>query len=325
VAKNNLIDRLVVRSYNEGDEEIWLYIVNGSLKACPGYEQRSLADFLRWKRGGDFDEEGLLFAEVDGEVIGTIAAAPLRHLAKRKGRITDLAVLPTCQRNGVGSKLLGAALNYLKRVGMEEAEAWSWNVPAFLNFYKKHDFQPVRRYLAIYWDLTRPLPEIKVNKEIDVKRATIDDIKTLAELASKAYRPYWDWWYEEYGGPEKVKAHWKKRAKAWIKRGYAFFLAYLKGKPVGFSAAQIDKQFIKEKGMKMAALWGGVAVLSEYRQRYIGSRLLMKALTFLKEHGMEKAMVGTFSYLDFETPAVRLYIKSGGRIRTEFVGLTKRL
>lgn len=325
MAKNNLIDRLVVRSYKEGDEKVWLHIVNESLKACPGYEQRTLADFLRWKKSGDFDEEGLLFAEVDGEVIGTIAATPLKHLAKKKGRITDLAVLPTYQRKGVGSKLLEAALNYLKRADIEKAEAWSWNVPAFLNFYKKYDFQPVRRYLAIYWDLKSPLPEIKVNKEIDVKRATIDDIETLAELASKAYRPYWDWWYEEYGGPERVKAHWKERSQVWIKRGYAFFLAYLKGKPVGFSAAQIDKEFIKERGVKMATLWGGVAVLPEYRRRYIGSRLLTEALTFLKEHGMERAMVGTFSYLDSETPALRLYIKSGGRIRTEFVGLTKRL
>lgn len=325
MVKSDLMDKLIIRSFKEGDEVAWLYIVNESLKDCPGYEQRNLVDFLRWKKSGHFDEEGLLFAQINNEVVGTIAAMPLKHLAKKKGRITDLAVLPAYQQKGVGSKLLEAALTYLKRVGMEEVEAWSWNVSAFLNFYKKHDFQPVRRYLAIYWDLTKPLPEIKVNREIDIKMATVGDIETLAELASKAYLPYWGWWYEEYGGPEKVKAHWRERAKTEIEKGYSFFLAYVKNKPIGFSAAQIDKEFIKEKGVKMATLWGGVAVLPEYRRKHIGSRLLIEALTFLKEHGMEKAIVGTFSYLNSLTPAVRLYIKSGGRIKTEFVGQVKQL
>ena len=321
----NVLRNLVVRSYREGDEDIWLHIVNESFKACPRYEPRVLSDFLRWKNSPYFDEKGLFFAQVDEAIVGTIAAMSLKYLAKKKGRITDLAVLPPYQRKGIGSTLLEAGLNYLKRVGIKEVEAWCWNFPAYLNFYKKHGFKPVRRHLAIYWDLTKPLPKLIVNREVDVKKATMADIEVLAELASKAYLPYWDWWYEDYGGTEKVRENWKKRVKDELERGYAYFIAYIEGKPVGFSAAQINKKLIEGKGVRLGTLWAGVAVLPEYRRKRIGSRLLREALTFLKKKGMEKAMVGTFSYLHSHTPAVNLYLKSGGTITQEFVSMKKLL
>jgi GNAT superfamily N-acetyltransferase len=321
----NKTEKLVVRSYREGDENVWLHIVNKSLGACPGYEPRVLSDFMRWKNSGHFDEKGLFFAQFGETIVGTIAAVPLKYLAKRKGRITDLAVLPAYQRKGVGGVLLNAGLSYLKRVGMKEATAWSWNVPAFLDFYEKHGFQPVRRQLAIYWDLTKPLPKLVVNREVNVREATMADIEVLAELASKAYLPYWDWWYEDYGGVEKVRAHWRERVKSELGKGYAYFIAYAEEKPVGFSAAQVDTKLIEEKGVKLGTLWAGVAVLPEHRRRHVGSRLLREALTFLKRKGMEKAMVGTFSYLNSYTPAVNLYLKSGGTITREYVSLRKPL
>jgi len=316
---------LLVRSYREGDEDVWLHIVNESLRGCLGYEPRVLHDFLRWKESISFDKKGLFFAEIGDRVVGTIASAPLRYSAKKKGRITDLAVLPAHQRKGVGTALLKASLSYLKKVGMEEAEAWSWNFSAFLEFYKKHGFKPVRKHLGIYWDLTKPLPELTINRGVKVKQATMAEIDDLAELASKAYLPYWDWWYEDYGGVEKVRAYWRKRVKDELKRGYVHFIGCIKEKPVGFSAAQIDKKFIEEKGVKLGTLWAGVAVLPEHRGKHIGSRLLQEALTFLKKEGMKKAMVGTFSYLDSHTPAVNLYLKSGGIITREFVSMNKPL
>jgi len=45
----------------------------------------------------------------------------------------------------------------------------------------------------------------------------------------------------------------------------------------------------------------------------------------LKKKGIEKAMGGTFSYFDSYTPAVNLYLKSGGIITREFVSLGKSL
>jgi len=325
VPKVKKMEDLFVRSYREGDEDVWLQIVNESLMACPGYEPRVLQDFLRWKNSNNFDGKGLFFAQLGDTVVGTIASVPLRYLAKKKGRITDLAVLPTHQRKGAGSALLEAGLSYLKREGMNEAEAWSWNFPAFLNFYKKHGFKPLRRHLAIYWDLTRPLPKLAVNRRVNVEKATMEDVEILADLASKAYLPYWDWWYEDYGGVEKVRENWRKRVKDELERGYAYFIAYIKEKHIGFSAAQIDKNLIEEKGVKLGTLWAGVAVLPEHREKHIGSRLLKEALAFLKRNGMERAMVGTFSYLDSYTPAVNLYLKSGGRIAREFVSLDKPL
>ena len=314
--------KLSVRSYRERDEDAWLHIMNESLKACPSYEPRALDDFLAWKKSRHFDEKGLFFAQFGERLVGTIAARPLKYPGQKKGRITNLAVLPSHRRKGVGSTLLKAGLNYLKGIGMEEAEAWSWNSPAFLDFYEKHGFQPERKHLAICWDLTKPLLKLTVNKEVEVKKASLADIELLGELGSRAYLPYWDWWYEEQGltDAEKAGAYWRGRVKNEIESGYAYFIAYTDEKPVGFSAAQIDR-----KGVKIGTLWAGVAVLPEYRRKRIGSRLLREALTFLKTEGMGQAMVGTFSYLDSNAPAVNLYIESGGAVTREFVSLTKQI
>ena len=194
-----------------------------------------------------------------------------------------------------------------------------------MDFYKKHSFKPLRRHLAIYWDLTKTLPKLTINRKVSVKEATMADVEILAELASKAYFPYWDWWYEDYGGAEKVKEIMRRRVSDELERDYVYFIAYIKEKPVGFSAAQIDKKLIEEKGVKLGTLWAGVAVLPEHRRDHIGSTLLKEALAFLKRKDMEKAMVGTFSYLDSHAPAVNLYLKSGGTITREFVSLDKSL
>ncbi len=321
----SFLSDVLVRNYREGDEHLWLHVVNESLSDCPGYEPRVLSDFWRWKSRGHFDGEGLFFAELGEKIIGTIAATPLKHLFEKKGRITDLAVLPAHQKKGCGSALLKGGLGYLNSQGVEEAEAWSWNTPAFLNFYEKHGFNPVRRYLTIYWELTKPLPKLTVNDEVDVRESTPEDVEALAELASKAYLPYWNWWYEDYGGAERVRAHWRKRAKDELAKGHAHFIARTAGRPVGFSAAQIDKELIEEKEARLGTLWGGVAVLPEYRRMHIGSRLLEEALTYLKKNGMKNAMVGTFSYLKSDTPAVNLYLKSGGTVKREIIGMRKAL
>ena len=52
-----MLAKLSVRSYGERDEDAWLHIMNESLKECPGYEPRALADFLGWKKSRHFDEK----------------------------------------------------------------------------------------------------------------------------------------------------------------------------------------------------------------------------------------------------------------------------
>jgi GNAT superfamily N-acetyltransferase len=316
--------KLSIRNYREGDEEAWLSVMNDGLKDCPGYETRVLSDFLRWKNSVQPGKD-LFFAQDGEDVVGTVAAVPLKHLAKKKGRVTDLAVLRSHQRRGVGSALLKAGVTHLEKAGMEEIEVWSWSAPSFLEFYQKRGFKPARKQFAIYWNLTKPLPRFEVNRKVDVKKATTADLDVLAELASKAYLPYWDWWYEDYGGTERVRANWRKRVQDELESGYAHFIALDEGTPIGFSAAQIDEKLIEEKGVKLGTIWGGVAVLPEHRRRHVGSRLLKESLLFLKKNGMEKAMVGTFSYLGSNAPAVNLYLKSGGKITREFVTMIKQL
>lgn len=61
------------------------------------------------------DPEGLIVAEEDGRILGFVAAC--RNWWDRElgevGEIHELVVVPERQGEGIGSKLLGAALDYL--------------------------------------------------------------------------------------------------------------------------------------------------------------------------------------------------------------------
>ena len=63
------------------------------------------------------------------------------------------------------------------------------------------------------------------------------------------------------------------------------FIAYFKDKPVGCVSPRLDRK------SKIGILDGGVHVLPEYRRQRVGTTLLLTALKWLKQHGMEKAWV----------------------------------
>ena len=56
-------------------------------------------------------------------------------------------------------------------------------------------------------------------------------------------------------------------------------------KPVGCVSPRLNKE------TKSGVLDGGVHVLHEYRRQYVGTTLLLQALKWLKENGMEGAWV----------------------------------
>lgn len=70
------------------------------------------------------DRKGLFVAEdSDGRIVGyVLARVGLRWLGARRGGITSIAVDPTHRRRGFGRALMAAAVEYLRRSGVGEAD-----------------------------------------------------------------------------------------------------------------------------------------------------------------------------------------------------------
>ncbi|MFB3880049.1 MAG: N-acetyltransferase family protein [Armatimonadota bacterium] len=70
------------------------------------------------------DRKGLFVAEDgDGAVVGyVLARVGIRWLGVRRGGITSIAVGPAYRRRGFGTALMTAALEYLNRTGVDEAD-----------------------------------------------------------------------------------------------------------------------------------------------------------------------------------------------------------
>ncbi len=105
----------------------------------------------RWRKARDIDADiavnpgGVLVAEAeDGAVAGFVTVRLDREA--RLGRIANLAVDPARQRQGLGRRLIEAALDYMKREGMTLAkiETLAQNAVG-TKFYPKLGFGEVAR------------------------------------------------------------------------------------------------------------------------------------------------------------------------------------
>jgi ribosomal protein S18 acetylase RimI-like enzyme len=301
----------------------WSALMNSGLQNCPGFEPVVELDFEQlWS--GDRAMMGLtLGAQGEADLIGAISVI----FGHKRGQLRDLVVRSDGRRRGVGTALVGAALERLRERGLELAEAQDWDVPSYRAFFVAQGFRPVRRYLLLCWDLTRAPPALPVNRDVNVRPATMVDLEDVANLYARMYRPYWDWSRE--GTLEEIRERYRTRFARRLgarESGRVYLVAVLEDRLVGGITAQVDRACSQARGLARGLLNpGGVGVLPAYRRQGIASRLVTEALALLRERGMQEATVWTFSYLESETPAVSLYRRTGARMMRRSLGWEKEL
>ena len=69
------------------------------------------------------------------------------------------------------------------------------------------------------------------------------------------------------------------------------------------------------------ARFRGAYVVPEHRGKGIGLAVMNEAMNLARTLGQNRMVVYTFSYLDSLAPGALLYIRSGGRIETEYTQL----
>lgn len=154
--------------------------------------------------------------------------------------------------------------------------------------------------VTIIWNLTEPLPNRSINEKVVVKPASKDKLIDVGKILVVTW-----------GGFIKDPEATERRVGLYLSAGLEQpFLAYLGTKPVGCVIPKLETE------SKVGVLDGGVHVLPEYRRQRIGTTLLLAALQWLKDHGMERAKVTPYNPEDEEATqrAIAFYISTGGTI-----------
>jgi len=298
-----------VRRFQNRDEEACIRLLNKAYKDVSGNEPITRYDFEGYKKASI----DLLVAEFDDKPAGFATVRWSWHPAE----IGQLAILAPYVESEVGPALINEAVKRLESVGAKAIEVMAYS-PRYHGLLERCGFTPVRKHLYSIWDLTKPLPTRPTNREVVVKPASSSDAPIFAELYVEAYKDYWGWAFgEDLGKIAKMASAVFRRLCA--TRRAQPSLAYLKDEPVGLVCPYIDDEWIRSHRIKRGRLIFGVGVLPQHRRKHIGTTLLLHGLRWLKEQGMKQAYVTTFTNLNRDTPAFKLYLGTAGKILRQHV------
>lgn len=136
---------------------------------------------------------------------------------------------------------------------------------------------------------------------IRVIKGREEDIELLRWLDNEAFSEHFDF------RPTTLEEwkHWCTHPdfdhKGW-------FVAYLKGKPVGHVGTWIDSKFVRHKGIKRGWI-DTIGVLKLHRRTGIGTSLILRGMEYLRAKGMTEAELGIDDLN--QTEAIKLYKKAG--------------
>ena len=255
------------------------------------------------------DEEGSFVAERESRIIGTVGLFKLgrtgwfeiRNLAIRDPSPTELA-----------QKLLSKVLGHVQTKHASYLKASTPSVQQYVEIYRKNGFDPVRRSLRIGWDLSE-----KNTKQCttETKQLSEEHADEAAEVWVRGLRPFWDYWIEEEGGADELKA-WVRES---VPKRRSWVGSFIDGKLVGLAILSAD---FYGPGV---GRFNGAYVLPELRERGIGSDLVTAVIQYGQRLEQKEMKVYTLALMDHLAPGALLYLKSGGKIEAEYVQLQKKI
>jgi GNAT superfamily N-acetyltransferase len=291
-----------IREFSQGDEEKLVQIQDDAFR---GLEYRP-----RVKSGlPAIDAKGSLIAEKDGLVVGCIVLFKL----ERPGwfELRNLALKDPSLVN-LGKQLVNDAVRRVDSMNPQYLKASTPAVQPYVEIYKQAGFEPVRRSLRIGWDLTGLQTG---QSKIETRLLSKEFANEAADVWIEGLRPYWDYWIEEQGGPDEIKA-WVRES---VPKGQGWIGAFLDGKLVGLAILRPNFYGTGE------ARFNGAYVVPSHRSKGVGSALMDAIIREAKRENQHSMKVYTLAYLDHLAPGSILYLKSGGRIEAEYLQLQRKV
>ncbi|MBI4278918.1 MAG: GNAT family N-acetyltransferase [Armatimonadetes bacterium] len=308
---------IAIRPARNEDLAAWLDLVNESFLRCPGAEPWTLR--AAWSRTmvGDFPPGDLLIADLGGIPVGAVGVRCVGEC----GVVAHLAVLQGMRRQGVGTLLLERAVEELTSRGVPRLLAACWPVEAYLNFFQKHGFAPVRRHPKLAWDL-RHVPARAAPAGLAIRDATPEDLAALPEILATCALPEWAWRFESGAAAGGAWQEWVDTARR-DGHPHRVLVAVLDGRPVGAAAPAVDPGHVEDSGNREGILACGVCVIPGARRQGIGTTLLAAGLAALREWGMEWGSVWSCAPLDGPAAEASFYAASGAQVLREWLALER--
>jgi len=298
---------LEIRPFQKGqDEEIYARVFNATFLDYDDIRTLTVQEVRTMANAPSFNLDGLLFGEWNGQIVGMVQAYVDKNREEKKGFIHYLAVLPEFRHNGIAKKLLAQAITSLKEKGMTVASAWAQTDRlACVHLYESFGFKYVRSLSLMNHNLTDFSPRTEENKSERLREAQLEnneEITLINRLDNEAFKEHFN--YRPLTFEETryllLDTPFYKRLKAWF--------AMLDNQPLGYVVAGIDEGLNREKNAKYGWILN-IGVLKPHRRKDVGTALMLRAMSYLKEQGMENALL----YVDDQNPthAIKLYEKVG--------------
>jgi len=301
---------LTIRTFEEGDEAGLGRLLDRCFGRFETWTADRVAEFAA-RPGSDMAE---LWVALDGSRhVGCVRAFGVAGAGTYVIRELGVdAELP----DSVTGRLLDVVLEHLGSLNPILIRASTLNVAPYPDAYRRRGFIPVRRALTLVWDLIGlPLGPVS-NGPVVVGDAFRHSPERLAEVYVEGMRPYWDWFIDERGGAEGYKRRVAAHIAGLVRDGgnEMWLVAEVESEAVGLSlVSDLDEE---------EADMGGVYVLPTHRNKGLGSALMRATLSGLQERAKRRLVVPeTTSFLDSDIPSIRLYKRTGARVRAEYLHL----
>ncbi len=293
-----------LRRSRHGDDAVLLEILNEAYGGMHDIQGTKAV-----LSSGSFNQEACFIAEDNGSAIGCIAVTTLPR--KNWLVIRYLAVRRAMSRIEAAERLLRRAIEYAESKSFEYLRATTPAIQPYVDVYKTLGFIPIRRDFRISWNLQEN--PVTAEKAIDLKEVTSENMESAARIFVKSLDPFWDWRTEEQGGQEAAACSFEEEPG----RGAKWMLVLSGGLVVGLTGLIPDYYKAGEGRFR------GAFVLPEHRAKGLGTAIMREALSWAAKLAQRKMTVYTFSYLDSLAPGALLYLKSGGKIDSEYLQLQK--
>lgn len=280
--------QIKVRTFKEGDEGIWVQIVNKSI-AGSSRQPITTETIEQYETDPYFDPNGVFFAYEDNNPVGMCHVKPGAFFEVEKGYINAFHVLPQYHGTQVEEALYQEAIAYFKSKGLKEAEITLLEDEQYSqNFFSSKEYRIHRTYLILKGKLNK-IPIIPSIKGLKVQPLRDGQLETFVNVANQAFLDAFDYYDFKPATVNEVKQQMRMYDVSYedIK------IAYLNNQPVGY--VYIIKHDI-----------AGIGVVKEHRRKGIGSALLIEGLKHLRSKGQKEVSTGVNAE---NKPAVNFFRK----------------
>lgn len=310
-----------VRSFLKGaDEPVWVKLLNEEYREYASWwRSTTVEEMLEHEKNPDFDFEGRFVAELDGKPVGIIHAHVEKSGEEKRGFIKDFCVLQTFWGSKVEEQLLEAAVNQFKKHRVKRMRAWTGVERADrIRFLEKSGFTFAYRTIDMRISLADVPSNIGENTEVTIRpvnNEAEEDIEVLNWLDNECFKE--DPLHHLRTVEETRRSLLNNPVLRWQPE---FFFAVCDNTNVGYVGVGVDEKYNTEYNVKTGFI-SGIGVLSAYRRKGIGTRLMLHGLKALKAGGMTSATLATED--TNPTRAITLYEKVGFKVLQEYVTYAK--